>query len=503
MTEKYPQLELPKEGKCRAGKADVEIDSNSNEHGSILRWVLHEDDQRSRWITTLMAIVERDTSEGWLWIDIENVHSQFASKIEVAAPKLAGSLLAALSSSHRGPIKLRANEIALGPAEMPGFAERLEHPERDLPLVVFSPDYGADPSFSIERAQRSAVSLAGVAQVHLLVPTGELEFRALMGRELGVWSGACRVYMPGIDLNAPDSWRHRYFLSRNLGSRADDAAKTIARYLSPRVARQRAPQAYVDLRSLLDVDHETQIQDLWDQNDQLEAEKKATLDDYLNAATEADDFSHQLGTAQQNLRDVWIAIEAAGVLDVIATQMATHSSTDELARPEPPETCAEVPSLALQHLRLVAMPAAAPEGLNRLDNHLEGPKWARIAWRGLVALDTYARDKERGTFAGGFYEWCESSGSDAAWPTKKLSMVESDSVRNTPRFRDPRVRPVDERVRPEGQMFMEAHLKVAEGGGMLAPRIYFHDDTGHNSDTRMVHVGFFGPHDLVPNKSAN
>ena len=52
-------------------------------------------------------------------------------------------------------------------------------------------------------------------------------------------------------------------------------------------------------------------------------------------------------------------------------------------------------------------------------------------------------------------------------------------------------------------MFMEAHLKVAEGGGMLAPRIYFHDDTGHNSNTRMVHVGFFGPHDLVPNKSAN
>jgi hypothetical protein len=48
---------------------------------------------------------------------------------------------------------------------------------------------------------------------------------------------------------------------------------------------------------------------------------------------------------------------------------------------------------------------------------------------------------------------------------------------------------------------MLAHLKIAEGGGHLAPRVYFHDDTG--GATGKAHVGFVGPHYLVPNKQAN
>jgi hypothetical protein len=52
-----------------------------------------------------------------------------------------------------------------------------------------------------------------------------------------------------------------------------------------------------------------------------------------------------------------------------------------------------------------------------------------------------------------------------------------------------------------GSMIMTAHLKIAEGGGMLAPRIYFHDDT--KGPTKRVHVGYFGPHRNVPNISAN
>lgn len=44
---------------------------------------------------------------------------------------------------------------------------------------------------------------------------------------------------------------------------------------------------------------------------------------------------------------------------------------------------------------------------------------------------------------------------------------------------------------------MLSHLKIAEGGGDLAPRIYFYDDTG--GPTGKVHVGFVGPHYLMPN----
>lgn len=48
---------------------------------------------------------------------------------------------------------------------------------------------------------------------------------------------------------------------------------------------------------------------------------------------------------------------------------------------------------------------------------------------------------------------------------------------------------------------MLAHLKISEGGGSLAPRVYFHDDTG--GATGKMHIGLVGPHYLVPNKSTN
>ncbi|WP_255491855.1 MULTISPECIES: hypothetical protein [unclassified Actinotalea] len=44
---------------------------------------------------------------------------------------------------------------------------------------------------------------------------------------------------------------------------------------------------------------------------------------------------------------------------------------------------------------------------------------------------------------------------------------------------------------------MESHLKISEGGGDIAPRVYFYDDTA--GAIRKVHVGFVGPHYLVPN----
>lgn len=80
-------------------------------------------------------------------------------------------------------------------------------------------------------------------------------------------------------------------------------------------------------------------------------------------------------------------------------------------------------------------------------------------------------------------------------------MTESDSVMNSSRLRDARLFPADEKVDEAKRIHMFAHLKIAEGGGNLAPRVYFHDDT--NGRTGKMHVGFVGPHYLVPNKSTN
>ncbi len=85
------------------------------------------------------------------------------------------------------------------------------------------------------------------------------------------------------------------------------------------------------------------------------------------------------------------------------------------------------------------------------------------------------------------------------WPAtdKKLSLTESEFVQNNSGLAGKRLLPVSTAVHDDGRISMLAHLKIAEGGGNLAPRVYFYDDTA--GPTKKVHVGFIGPHYLMPN----
>lgn len=505
---KHPQLEVPDDGESDGPGADIRITEGSSDEGHIKRWVLHEDDQHDRWITTMTAVHERRVAEGWLWIDVEHVSQSYLDDaVDVAAPRLARKLLAALPSSHHGPLKLQSKEYELGPNEMAHFIEQLKHPDRQLPIVVFSPNYQAARWISIQRAKRAAGTLAGVCQVHLLDPRGEDEFRAKLGRDLGVWSGACRVYMPRLVADSSDPRQHRYFLSRHLGRRALDAGFKIARYLSPLITRQRAPSAYVKFRHLLDTDYEAQIDELfheWDRqtqhNEQLERQLRTTEDSYIDALAEIEDLNVLQAHTQHNLAEAWRAAEAIGARSAIENHLHDEPAEEDAADLELPESCSQAAELARRHLHKLSFPEAACHDLSRLDQAIESSAWAKTAWRGFVALDTYAQSATAG--GGGFYHWCVYSG-ESSWSAsaKKLAMVESESVRQDDTLRAARQLPVDPRVDPSGRIFMEAHLKVSEGGGPLAPRIYFFDDTG--GDTGKVHIGFFGPHDHMPNKSTN
>jgi hypothetical protein len=142
-----------------------------------------------------------------------------------------------------------------------------------------------------------------------------------------------------------------------------------------------------------------------------------------------------------------------------------------------------------------------PDGVERelhgIDSAPNAYAWGNSTLRGLRALAEYVKARRTG-FGGGFWEWCER-GDAGAWPatTKKLAMRESESVANNARWAKARKFSIDTRVSPDGLQYMESHLKISEGGGDLAPRVYFHDDTA--GPTGKVHIGFVGPHYLVPN----
>lgn len=141
----------------------------------------------------------------------------------------------------------------------------------------------------------------------------------------------------------------------------------------------------------------------------------------------------------------------------------------------------------------------ASRDLSRIDGAPNAKAWASTTWRGFTALADYARDVREHGFTGGFWHWCMQQGS---WPasSKKLAMSESQTVENNAQMSAKRVFKVAKGVDPSGEIYMRAHLKISEGGGDLAPRVYFYDDTA--GKTRQVHVGFVGPHYLVPNTKA-
>ena len=176
----------------------------------------------------------------------------------------------------------------------------------------------------------------------------------------------------------------------------------------------------------------------------------------------------------------------------------THDPSSDNDLPDEVQDVSEAVTAAQEHLgEWVVVPDTAPRELDGIDSAPNAYAWGITTWRGLQALSAYAQASRAG-FAGDFWVWCER-GEALAWPAtpKKLAMRESETVQNNPKLMRARLFDVDPQVDESGRIHMEAHLKISEGGGDLAPRVYFHDDTGGR--TGKVHVGLVGPHSLVKN----
>ncbi len=179
--------------------------------------------------------------------------------------------------------------------------------------------------------------------------------------------------------------------------------------------------------------------------------------------------------------------------EVIAARQGADA--EELNWPETVERFADLRSTARQWLHHIVIPKSAERDLESLDKAEKSAIWARKAWDGLRALNEYAQ--RRGDFRGGFKEWCDSDCPIYRWNSNALAMNEGKQVMKERKLRDTRRFGISGAVTPDKKIIMQRHLKIQEGGGENIPRIYFHDDT--NGDTRKVHIGFIGPHRLVPN----
>ncbi len=505
-------LSVPHEGLENAGANEVVVDHASDGDIRALRIRLNEErpveEGAERWMTTVHWMMH--SGLGWVWVDVEWVSdAAFARPPDMAAPRLVRALLEQRSAaSDQGRLGPSPSLVRL--SDVDDLIDWILQPDRLVPIVVYSVDQHILPTAYSERAKKAASRLAGCADVRMLTIESEPAFNnAMEPFSLSVFQGAVRVYLPGIDPDDPQPWRHRYTTARKLSVDARAAANVVVRQILPRMAAQRPPEVYrTRIRDLLNqqrhdwqelaedvevelnqrIAEQDQLRDdlrvLQEEKEMLQIERDIAYEDSVESEREAARVRRKLDALRNQIRSTGESPEAIelGIEDQI--DLASCEDAIDLGR-------------SLEH---IVIHSDAPRDIERLDQSADSELWAQRIYRHLQALDRYAADKAGG-FNGSFKEWCERSGSDYVLSPKFVAMTESDWVQNNERYRSCRILPVDRQVHPGRQIEMFAHLKTVQGGGTTIPRIYFHDDT--MGITKKVHIGFIGPHDLMPNKSTN
>lgn len=115
-------------------------------------------------------------------------------------------------------------------------------------------------------------------------------------------------------------------------------------------------------------------------------------------------------------------------------------------------------------------------------------RFARTLALHLAALDAYADDPDWHRW-GGFYAWCDSSGSPHAITPASVARSESETVRNTPKLLKQRNFPVHS-DHGGGKRRMLAHTRLTGSDGHTA-RMHFLDDLDSQG---VIHIGYIGPH---------
>lgn len=453
---------------------------------------LRADSGEERWVTTLLII--ESPEENWVWVDVERVAADIWTQVTVNPPGFAASLL---NNGRRnggdprwGAVRLDGRALVIRPGAAESTAANLIlSSERECPVVMVAHDYEAGAAATIERGEATARQLAGIAPVKILPAVVIEEFNDVLPEDYAIHPGQVRLYLPG-KLPA----RFHYVVEPEIARTDPGAAgRRIARRVMSILAARRAPEIYDRVRPLLrsstGLSSDELLTEAFKENDEL----RSIIDELEQAVDQLE------GEKLDTLSD----IETLQSQVTMLQQAVLHGNSvaTPTKRPITVNGVADAISQARQHLKYLSIPEGIERDVDKLDRVVEQQSWGNTLWHGLQALDAYASDPL--LVPGGFYEWCKTSGHAYAWPAsaKKTAMKESDTVMMSERYRSKRNLPVAESLDKSGRREMFSHLKISEGGGPLAPRVYFYDDTG--GKTAKVHVGYIGPHAYMPNGSTN
>lgn len=418
-----------------------------------------------------------------VWVDNTLESETVSAPVSVGRPRVVDALLGVGDRPRLGASALLSEAQEISAEGVAVLDELLQNPERALPVVVVTCPWTGFDDHLRYRAGNLARRLTGLATVVMLDPGAQDALKAALPERLGVWGGAVRVYAPG-SLDSPAA--HRLYSGDLLGQRG---VEPIVNWVTSLSSRRRPDHRLRAVHHAVTQPDRTvwaaEVEELRRERDQFQTQ----LDNEIIERAEVEAELNRALVLVRRLRQ--LGFESGMAQEVTQAEQDAEQAGETLM------TVSEAVGRARDELsEFLVIPHGADRELDSVDAAPNALAWGNTVWRGLGALADYARDVRSGAFSGGFWNWCVREGS---WPatTKKLAMSESESVENSTKLFSKRCFKVDEAVDPSGELYMGAHLKISEGGGSLAPRVYFHDDTG--GKTKRMHVGFIGPHYLVPN----
>lgn len=454
----------------------------------------HTPEITTEWTTVIRTIA----TEGRVHTLIENRMNSddFELRVSVGRPRIVHDLLEQSAKPRLGGSGVLTETQEIPAEAVQVLADTLADAKRTLPVIVCTEPVGAHDGSWTSTAARIASRTEGVAVVITLDQRAVAAFRAILG-DLAIWGGGIRVYAPGAVTADSDGWRHRYYLR----SRVEEALHATINRVVYSVAQLSARRRVPDVFRAFDAPTSARLHQALDSISLAEFKDELEKWEFAHdlALEERSEVEKELSRANGHLSRLKDELSSRGLSDLLwGTQHEVGTSVPHVVQ----DTSEAVLSAQTYLSAWLSLPDSAARELADIDTAPTAFAWGNNAWRGLRALAAYAEDRAGGWDKGGFWEWC-ASGPVLGWPatSKKLSMSESESVQNSDKLSRTRRFKVDSAVSGSGEIMMLAHMKISEGGGNLAPRIYFYDDT--SGSTGKVHVGLIGPHYLVPNKSTN
>lgn len=452
-----------------------------------------------RWHTLVRAWSD-DAGAGWCWVDNSVTGDELTQprSLDVISPLIARRLIDSAVAPRVGDtiLSTTVNEYK-GADGAEQLAELVSAFDRSIPIVVFA---RSDARFA-EHGGRfpfediptiAARDLAGIAVVAVIDEDGARALTDMWGREFGVFNGAFRVYArdvdPAVDATA---YRHRYVTADRYLRDARLAGRLAGQIVGPESTLRRPPESFRAVKHDLDrarlgVDDYEQLYAL--QSEDLEAARREVI------ALRRENVA--LLEKQQETERLARHLDHAKKLLIVSRTYDDFDDDDAgHFHPTSPQTAAQAVDLARRFLSdRVEIHDNALVDAKTMDRAQSGADWAAIAWEGFRTLYAYgdylAHNPNRSV---DLDTWCRGRENVTQWPADRVARGESGTTKK--QRQGTRNFPCSVKLSKHERIEMVAHLKVQKSGGGDIPRVYFL----YSDRTKKVHVGFYGPHEQVPN----